>query len=351
LGGGRTVGGQRERILGALAEVVVERGFAGASVGLVIARARVSRRTFYERFDGLEDCFRAVLDVGSARTVELVSGAFAREDCWQDGVRSALASLLVFLDSEPLLARVWLVESLAAGSWALEHREGSLRVLRELVVGGWPVSGSWSAPPLAAEGVMSAVLGVLHAHIVTGKPEPLIELLGPLMGLIAGPYLSAKGVAREIQRGEELARAIRTGEDPRWPPLPPRPLVVGGMVEWGVGFDDVGQDAALGGMLGGAIPAMLCNPTARRARECLVFLAEHPGSSNRDIAVGIGVAHRSQISALLSYFLKEQLVSKRSEGPGKANVWQLTPHGEKIWQRLRGGTRAGGFVGLLGDRE
>jgi DNA-binding MarR family transcriptional regulator len=83
------------------------------------------------------------------------------------------------------------------------------------------------------------------------------------------------------------------------------------------------------------LPAMLANPTANRARECLVFLAEHPGASNREIAAGIGVTHRSQISKLLSYFLQEKLVSKRSEGPGKPNIWRIAPHGEEILRRMQ----------------
>jgi AcrR family transcriptional regulator len=129
---------QRQRILRAMAEVAAERGYAGASVGLVVARAGVSRRTFYGCFQSREACFLALLDSGLDRAVDLVSRAFGGEESWQDGVRAALASLLVFLDSERLFARVWLVESLAAGAWALERREHNLATLRELVLSRWP---------------------------------------------------------------------------------------------------------------------------------------------------------------------------------------------------------------------
>src|SRR5271155_5183301 len=121
-----------------MVEVVAERGYAGSSVERVAARAGVSRRTFYASFENREACVLALLDLGLKRTGDLVARAFAREDTWEDGVRSALASLLGFLDSEPLLARVWLVESLAAGSRALERREHNLAALRALVVSSWP---------------------------------------------------------------------------------------------------------------------------------------------------------------------------------------------------------------------
>jgi hypothetical protein len=85
-----------------------------------------------------------------------------------------------------------------------------------------------------------------------------------------------------------------------------------------------------------ALPAMLGNPNARRARECLLFLASHPGSSNRELATGIGVTHQSQISRLLSQLVAENLVSRRSHGAGKRNAWQLTPRGVEVLRVLSG---------------
>ena len=290
----------------AMVEVAGERGYAGATVGLVVEQAGVSRRTFYGCFDGREACVLALLDLGLERIGDLVGSAFAREDTWQDGVRSALASVLGFLDSEPLLARMWLVESLAAGSRVLEHRERNLAALREQVASSWPVEDRWSLPPLAAEGAMASVLGIVHSHIVTGWPTPLIELLGPLMGLAAAQYLPSPAVAAEIRRGEELAREIQASN---------------GRTIW----------------TRVAIPAVLSNPNAHRARMCLLFVGEYPQASNREIAAGIGVVHASQISKLLSCLHGERLLAKHSTGAGKRNAWWLTARGEEVARALRAG--------------
>jgi AcrR family transcriptional regulator len=294
---------QRQRILRAMAEVVAERGYAGASVQIVIARAGVSRRTFYRCFQSLEACFLALVDMGLECAVDLVSQAFAGEETWQDGVRAALASLLVFLDSDALLAQVWFVESLGAGAWALERRERNLAVLRTLVVSSWPVAEARGSAPLAAEGAMGSVLAVIHTHIITGKPGSLIGLLGPLMGLVTAHYLPPHEVAREIERGEDLARKIMATEPSVAPPRV-------------------------------AIPALLCNPTAHRVRQCMLFLVDHQDASNREIAAGIGVVHQSQISKLLSCLLGEQLVTRHSAGIGKRNSWRLTAHGEDVVKAL-----------------
>jgi AcrR family transcriptional regulator len=297
---------QRDQILGAMVEIVAERGYADASVQLVVARAGVSRRTFYSCFKNRQTCFQELFDLASARVLDLIATAFAREGTWQDGVRSGLASLLAFLDSEPLLTRVWLVESLAAGSWALERRERNMAELRALAVASWPTAGVWSPPILAAEGAMASVAGVIQTHIVTGRPGPLIDLLGPLMGLVAAQYLSPRLVAYEIERSDELVRTSRAA-----PMCPMHSGVV--------------------------IPAILSNPNAHRARRCVLFLADRPQASNREIAAAIGVGHESQISKLLACLLRELLVAKRSQGIGRRNAWRLTRRGEQISRALRGG--------------
>jgi len=154
---------------------------------------------------------------------------------------------------------------------------------------------------------MASVLGIIHTHIVTRRPTPLVELLGPLMGLVAAQYLPSRAVASEIQRGEELARKIQAS--------------TGHTIRARV-----------------AIPAVLSNPNAHRVRRCLLFLAEHPQASNREIASGIGVAHASQISKLLSCLHGERLVARHSAGAGKRNAWWLTSRGEEVSRALRAGS-------------
>jgi AcrR family transcriptional regulator len=293
---------QRDRILRAMVEVVAERGYSDATLELVVAQAEVSRRTFYRCFEHRDACFQELIELASARMLDIVASAFARERAWQDGVRSALASWLAFLDSEPLLARVWLVESLAAGAWALERRERDLASFRSLAVARWPAAAAGSPSSLATGGATASVIGVLQTHIVTGRPGPLLRLLGPLAGLVAAQYLPPRLVAREIERGENL---LRTN------PVPQQPARA--IME---------------------IPALLSNPNAHRARRCVLFLAVRPQASNREIAAAIGVAHESQISKLLASLSTERLVAKRSLGVGRRNAWCLTPRGEEMSQAL-----------------
>ena len=303
---------QRARILAAMSEVVAERGFAGASVALVTTRAKISRRTFYEQFEGLRDCFLAVLDLGLARSGPLVADAFLREHSWQDAILAALASLLSFYDSEPHLTRVWFVDAMAAGPWALEHREQIVADLQAMIIQRWSPPAQVPQPHTAAA-VMASVLGLIQTHLVTKRPEPLITLLGPLMRVILTPILLNEHlVAEQVHRADRLAHEIGAEASTSILHLPPDPTAT--------------------------LPEILSNPNARRLRECLLFLAQQGGRgispSNHQIATAIGITQKSHISRLLADLLREGLVLKSSEGPGKPNAWRLTQHGQQISNAL-----------------
>jgi hypothetical protein len=186
----------------------------------------------------------------------------------------------------------------------LEHREriaGAFRlpvqerIEREVA----PVS------PLAAEGVLISVLGILHTHIVTGQPGSLVELLGPLMGLVTAPYLEGWEVQRELELGGQLARAMlaqRAADEP----------VLEAEAE---AFEVL-------------VPAALRDPRAYRVRLCLLYVAAHPGGSNRDVADAIGVSHQGQASALLARLARMGLLVKDAGDPGFPSEWSPTQAGK-----------------------
>jgi AcrR family transcriptional regulator len=300
---------QRKRLLDAMVQLAAERGLGEVSLRGVLARARVSRKAFYELFASLEDVLVAVIDDALARVSTLVLEAFERERAWQDGLRGALASVLTLLDSEPALAKVCIVEVLAAGPNALARRERNLGALRALITEQVGIDVE-PALLLAIEGVMASVMGIVHARLLAAESEPLLELLGPLMGLIVGAHLGAVAAEPEIVRGEALAQALLAQRSP----TPPQ-------------FSAVTTPTT--------IPSLLSHPAAYRARLCVFYLEQCPGASNREIANGIGVSHQGQTSLLLARLTKEGLLTKQSHGLGHANAWQLTEHGQAVAQALK----------------
>ncbi len=76
-------------MLTAAVEAVEEVGYARLTVAQVIARARVSRKTFYDLFEDREDCFLAAFNQAVDQLSVLVTEAYERESSWREGCARA----------------------------------------------------------------------------------------------------------------------------------------------------------------------------------------------------------------------------------------------------------------------
>lgn len=296
---------QRARVERALAEEMAARGDPhAATVADVVARAGVSRRTFYELYADREACFLAALESGLRLAADEMYTAYARQARWQDGIRAALAELLGLLDREPALGRLCVVYALGGGARVLQRRMEAIEVLCEFVDRGRLEGYGRSEPPeVAAEGVVGAVLAVVHTRLVVAPAEqsqPLTELLGPLMNLILLPYMGAAKAGRELTRPAPRTTAVQAGRG-----------------------EALGRDGA--GM----------RVTYRTAR-VLRAIGERPGASNREVADQAGIVDQGQISRLLSRLESLGLVANKGVGlggsatRGTANAWVLTARGEQV---------------------
>jgi AcrR family transcriptional regulator len=96
------------------------------TVADIVARAEVSRRTFYEQFENKEDCFLAAYEAGAqalATDIRAAVRALSPEDDWRTWTRVALEAFTTGLATSPDFARVFLVDVLGAGQRAVELRQ------------------------------------------------------------------------------------------------------------------------------------------------------------------------------------------------------------------------------------
>src|SRR5215210_6483568 len=118
---------QRGRMLGAMADAVAAKGYAATTVADVVARAGVSRKTFYEHFRDKEECFLAAFDAGVDLLLAAIVAAQPQDDSWIALMRARVRAYLDTLASNPAFARTFLIEVFAAGPRALERRAEVLR--------------------------------------------------------------------------------------------------------------------------------------------------------------------------------------------------------------------------------
>jgi AcrR family transcriptional regulator len=292
---------QRARMLVAIAEAGCARGAPHVTVADVVARSGVSRRTFYEHFADRDECFLAAFDAALERLAACVRPAYERPGVWRERIRAGLEEALAFLDDEPFLGDLLVVQVLGAGPKALARRQ---RVLAHAIVavdeGLEQSPQGHEPPPLTAEGVVGAVFSVVHARFVDERHAPLIGLTAQLMSMIVLPYLGAAAARRELDR-----------------PAPQR------APQRAVGIASLrGLDMRL---------------TYRTIR-VLTAVGDRPGASNREVAVASGVADQGQISKLLRRLQELGLVHNQvgATVKGERNAWALTERGAAVREAISG---------------
>jgi AcrR family transcriptional regulator len=298
---------QRSRVLAAAAAAIDELGYEQTSVQGITSRARVSRRTFYELFGNREACLCALLDEVVGRIEGELAVAGLEGMPWRERVRGGLWVILSFLDGEPVLARICVVQTLHGGPHALQCREQVLaRLAGMLDEGRREGSRGDQCTLVTAEGLVGGALGVVYARLRSGDRRPLTGLLEELMGMIALQYLGARAARCEQQRPAPVFSGV------------PRSC---GSVGVRVEPDPLEQ-----------VPMRLTYRTAR----VLGCIAERPLASNRAVADRAGIADPGQISKLLQRLERLGLAVNAGGGhqSGEPNAWKLTPLGGQVAQRL-----------------
>jgi AcrR family transcriptional regulator len=295
-GRGRVSEIQRARMLRAMVGEAAGRGAGNVTVAHVVARSGVSRRTFYEIFEDREDCFLQAFDDGVRTIAREVVFAYEAQAGWRERMRAGLLALLTCLEDETAVGRLVIVEALGGGPRALERRQLVLDALVRAIDGGRAQARAGREPPvLTADGIVGAVLSILHARLLEEEPAGFLDLLNPLMGMIVLPYLGRAAADRELGKPTPARQPHTT----KHPPDPLRDLEM--------------------------------RLTYRTVR-VLLAVAANPGSSNRTVADASDIGDQGQISKLLARLHGLGLIENNGAGParGEPNAWTLTAKGWRV---------------------
>ncbi len=289
----------RTRILAAMVQVASERGPEYATVARVIARARVSRKSFYDQFGSRDDCLDAVFDMAVERAAQRASATDDPQARWAKRIRTGLSAILELIDEEPELAAVCVAHGLAHPA-TVNGRMKTLDQLTRLIDEGRAARRSArEPPPLAAQGVLGSALGLVYARLIAHDTRPFLELLNPLMSIIVLPYLGAATAKREL-----------THPVPSHPPrMRKRPPT-----------HPEGLDLRL----------------TYRTIAVLEAVAAEPHLSNREVAGRAGITDAGQVSKLLKRIAALGLVENVGGGQvkGASNAWRLTGRGDEFLRSL-----------------
>ena len=165
-----TGSGHRERLVEAMADLLAERGYASVTVAEIVARARVSKRTFYEQFAEREDCFLAtyvaLAEEPLARIAAAATDPDAADGPLTDQVGRAVGAYLEAMAERPALTRALLTEIATVGSRGRAVRREVLhRFAAQLVA-------------------LSEEARLLHAGVAPLSPTLALGLVGGINELV-----------------------------------------------------------------------------------------------------------------------------------------------------------------------
>jgi AcrR family transcriptional regulator len=181
---------QRERILDATEQLIAERGCSGSSIEAIVKAAGVSSVTFYEFFDGKEECFAAAFD----RAIEAGAAELARaaplELSWPERIATGLRAVTALAAAEPARARLCLVEAQTGGPALSARFEAALdRVAAKLRAGRALDTAPAELPATHEEATAGALAWLLRERLETGGAEGLEALYPQLVDIALAPYL------------------------------------------------------------------------------------------------------------------------------------------------------------------
>ncbi|HEY2717531.1 MAG TPA: helix-turn-helix domain-containing protein [Solirubrobacterales bacterium] len=161
-----------------------EKTYPATTIGDVVARAHISRTTFYREFDDKRACFDAALERCIEEIVAAAAAARPADEAPPGILREATAAVLGLLAARPELAHLLVGEAVAVEPSVVE-------CYRELVVPAisalWEEDGDGAThlDPWLAFGRAQLLV---FDRVTAGQAERLPELLPELLYLAVAPF-------------------------------------------------------------------------------------------------------------------------------------------------------------------
>ncbi|MGH2853197.1 MAG: TetR/AcrR family transcriptional regulator [Solirubrobacteraceae bacterium] len=192
---------QRERLVEAMVQAVNERGVMATTISDLVARAGISRRTFYEHFENKEACLLATYDtVVEQEAQRLLSLPSSGQ--WLARLETIIRALFDAIAERPDAARLICVEMGASGASGVQRwADGAGRFERFISNGFEQAPGPGTIPDPVARAFVGALRKIVYSRVREGRSKKslkaeLARLVPGLIEWIAGYYPSPPGVPR-----------------------------------------------------------------------------------------------------------------------------------------------------------
>ena len=221
--------GQRLRLALAMIDAVGEDGYRETRVADVIARAGVSRKTFYELFDNKQDCLLTTFDLIANEAVRRVEIAYRDAKGWPERVEAAIGALLSSALENPGALRLSLLEIATAGPAGIARREQSILRFEQFIRDALELApGEGVVSDVALKAIVGGFNRVLYRRVLRGEATELGALVPDLASWAASYYPAPASMRAEPSARSRARRAATVLDGGRAPgTLAPHPPLGG----------------------------------------------------------------------------------------------------------------------------
>ena len=183
-------------------QAVDERGVVATTISDLVARAGISRRTFYEHFDNKEDCLLATYDAVVETEVRRLLSLDGSGDAWLERLETVLGTLLQAIAERPDAARLICVEMGASGAAGVRRwADGAARLEGFISRGFEGAPGPGTIPDPVARAIVGALRKIIYSRVRERRSSKSLKtefkrLLPGLMEWIACYYPSPAAMPR-----------------------------------------------------------------------------------------------------------------------------------------------------------
>lgn len=196
---------QRTRLMAAFTELMAADGYAGVRLADLVARAGVSKATFYDHFADKQQCMLAAYDEYLRTLIAAIVPA-AQEDTplLTDFVRSVVTRYLEVIQRDLTAARAFFVELESAGPAARTRRRVERRAFTALVAEGHQHSRARDPslaplPTIAYEAIVDAAREIVRDRLDTELQPNLTALIPDLTLTFTAIFQGAAAAALDTQ--------------------------------------------------------------------------------------------------------------------------------------------------------
>lgn len=176
-----TAADHRSRLLDALTLALADQAYADVTIADIVARARVSRRTFYEQFDNKDACLLALCERLSEQILGLIAAGYDPTADWVEQLNRVTDTYLQALQMQPALVRTLYIELMQLGDVGLAVRRRisqrfAMFLIMQVELARVREPGKRSLSPALATAIVGGANELILQAIEDGRADRLSDL-------------------------------------------------------------------------------------------------------------------------------------------------------------------------------